>query len=370
MLCEHTETDPPVRIARRLRLQIYDYAAPESDWLQRVCGSLVETMDLSQGVYARIATVQQDEIRTTTSVGSHLAFDADEMRDFVANSGLTADRLSVSPDEPFVDTFLGLVARGGLPQLGPVIRARFGESRGIVDWILVSASAASERILLAVPSGERVMMTRRQRELWRWIAVHLAAARRLKCVAACGQRAHRDPASVEGSRELWEGLLDGTWTLLEAFDSGERRVIVAKPSEPHPRPALSQRERDVLPYIVAGQSNKVIAYQLGLADSTVATHVASVLTKLQLASRVELIHLVNSLVGRVSAPVSKPAHPTDPEELASTFGARVDAVARRLSRLSGGGAMDPAKQAQLEKTLAELDSLIGRSAALVADDEI
>jgi len=52
--------------------------------------------------------------------------------------------------------------------------------------------------------------------------------------------------------------------------------------------ALSRREREVLALVAAGHSNKAIASALFVSPNTVKTHVASLLTKLDAASRVQL----------------------------------------------------------------------------------
>lgn len=50
---------------------------------------------------------------------------------------------------------------------------------------------------------------------------------------------------------------------------------------------LSPREREIIGKLVHGSSNKEIARQLGLAESTVKIHVQGILRKLQLSSRVQ-----------------------------------------------------------------------------------
>jgi two-component system, NarL family, nitrate/nitrite response regulator NarL len=51
---------------------------------------------------------------------------------------------------------------------------------------------------------------------------------------------------------------------------------------------LSAREREVLKCIARGESNKVIARQLDIAETTVKIHVQHILRKLQLSSRVQV----------------------------------------------------------------------------------
>ena len=50
---------------------------------------------------------------------------------------------------------------------------------------------------------------------------------------------------------------------------------------------LTPREREILCHLAEGESNKVIARDLGISDGTVKLHVKSILRKLQVHSRVE-----------------------------------------------------------------------------------
>jgi len=50
---------------------------------------------------------------------------------------------------------------------------------------------------------------------------------------------------------------------------------------------LTPRETEILEHLAAGQSNKVIARELGIADGTVKLHVKAILRKLGVSSRVE-----------------------------------------------------------------------------------
>ncbi len=54
-----------------------------------------------------------------------------------------------------------------------------------------------------------------------------------------------------------------------------------------PLAALSAREHQVLECVASGMSNQQIGLELGLAEKTVKHYMTSILTKLQVRSRVE-----------------------------------------------------------------------------------
>jgi two-component system nitrate/nitrite response regulator NarL len=59
------------------------------------------------------------------------------------------------------------------------------------------------------------------------------------------------------------------------------------PAAPEPLDSLSPREREILMLIAQGASNKEIARELGIAETTVKIHVQHILRKLGLSSRVQ-----------------------------------------------------------------------------------
>ena len=88
----------------------------------------------------------------------------------------------------------------------------------------------------------------------------------------------------------WEALVDGRWSLVDMFDSDQRRFVVAvrnDPAFPDPR-GLTTRERQVAEFAGLGQSSKQISYTLGLSPSAVTNNTASAQAKLGLGSRTEL----------------------------------------------------------------------------------
>lgn len=107
-------------------------------------------------------------------------------------------------------------------------------------------------------------------------------------------RAARD--DVGATMDLWQALVGGRWSLVDSFESDGRRYLVAVPNEPvlGELGALTERERRVLGALALGHANKLIAYELGVAVSTVATYIARAQKKLGVESRVELVKLLAS----------------------------------------------------------------------------
>lgn len=72
---------------------------------------------------------------------------------------------------------------------------------------------------------------------------------------------------------IWKAMVAGRWTLVDQFESDGRRYVVAKVNSPASGAIskLSERESQVVALASLGRSNKVIAYELGLAEGTVAT---------------------------------------------------------------------------------------------------
>jgi DNA-binding NarL/FixJ family response regulator len=152
-------------------------------------------------------------------------------------------------------------------------------------------------------------------------------------------RARGDQDEALAADPAWNAVLAGRWSLVDRFDSDGRRYVVAYRNPPgvlDPR-RLTPREEGVTALAAIGQSNKEIAAQLGVTQSTVATLLAAALAKLGLSSRTMLPLFWRDLHGRAwavsnaEAPLIALSHSDDPKGF-STLTPAERAVALALLR--------------------------------------
>lgn len=123
-------------------------------------------------------------------------------------------------------------------------------------------------------------------------------------------RTRSNARSVDDVTEQWRALVAGRWSLVDVFDHDGRRFVVARRNDlAASSPVLSDRERQIAAYLATGQSNKVIAYQMGVSLSTVATHARRIARKLGADNRVMLVDACARYVSALTAAPSPPARP-------------------------------------------------------------
>ena len=209
-----------------------------------------------------------------------------------------------------------------------VTTGRADERTGHADSInLVCMDASLRGLVLIHPSTTRVRTHPRTRELWSRVAAHVTAGLRLRRVvkgesleadadvildtaghvleAKANAIADRevlreaakrvDRARLRGTEEdealdLWQCLFSGEYSVVDCFDTDGKRLFVARRNPPQARGPrmLTDRERHVVALIGVGHSDKSAAYELGISEGTVASHLHVALRKLGLPSASDL----------------------------------------------------------------------------------
>jgi DNA-binding CsgD family transcriptional regulator/tetratricopeptide (TPR) repeat protein len=100
-----------------------------------------------------------------------------------------------------------------------------------------------------------------------------------------------EAAWAEGATMMLNEAIDYALDVLEASSTGGQSTI-----SPRPRRAtkqqfggLTKREREVATLVAQGKSNREIAQTLVLSEYTVASHVSSILSKLEFSSRTQIV---------------------------------------------------------------------------------
>lgn len=191
-------------------------------------------------------------------------------------------------------------------------------------------------VLLAAIVAGKATLTGRVRSLHRRAAVHVAAGMRLRrALASLGDRseavfevdgrvAHAEGRATDGAArallqeavgrvdrartdavrrdevralDLWQGLVEGRWSLIDRCDTDGRRYYVAMANPPGGigERQLTESEAQVVAQVVAGEPNGMIAYSMGVTESTVAGHLRNAMRKLGARSRIELIRVGRAL---------------------------------------------------------------------------
>jgi DNA-binding CsgD family transcriptional regulator len=245
------------------------------------------------------------------------------------------DMLSTLPDRAAVlrRVFGRAPAVGGFAELA---RVREGwaerwpsmQSSGMRDSLGVGAGNPSGLgCVIGAATRSRATLPRSAKALWMRVAAHLAAGYRLALehdprvdavLKPDGRLEHLESSEVgrperqalsEATRDidkargrlrrtdperalgLWQGLVDGRWTLVDHIDHDGRRYVFAKRNPPDARPwhTLTQDETAVVIYAAHGQSHKTIAYELGVSVASVGHRLAKAARKVGVRSRLELI---------------------------------------------------------------------------------
>jgi DNA-binding CsgD family transcriptional regulator len=223
----------------------------------------------------------------------------------------------------------------------PVFRA-FVAPFGVKDFFSLRASDPGQRgVLISAALRERQRVSKGEAEMWERLGAHVACGARLRersrpsdptadadaVLSPSGAVEHaqgdardgdardalRDAArrvdrargrlrreSPEEAVAIWNALVEGRWSLVDWIDHDGRRYLLARENPPPAAAALdlTPRERQVMALVAQGDSNKLVAYELGISEESVGVHVHKALRKLKAESRVELITAYRNAVAR------------------------------------------------------------------------
>lgn len=301
------------------RLELDDNA-----WLDAIARAAAPELDRGAGVVAYTADPVTQRVRAMGA--TH------------ATPGLFALVERLTKDAPAVvktavrDTLHGLYALGETFFHNPELRADWSTMVApypFADGIVFLVREVDQLVALWAPSTERETIGPVVRRMWGQVATHITAAGRLRSALARqrepeaivdvngrlqhasgkakqrgAQHALRDAVlRIEQARgpirrrdpaaalDLWTGLVQGRWSLVDYFDHDGRRFLAAHPNAPgviDPR-ALRAREIEVLRLAQTGASPKEIAYALGFSVTNVRAVLSSALRKLGLRDRGDLL---------------------------------------------------------------------------------
>jgi DNA-binding CsgD family transcriptional regulator/predicted Ser/Thr protein kinase len=89
----------------------------------------------------------------------------------------------------------------------------------------------------------------------------------------------------------WKGLVAARWTLVDQFERDGRRYLVARQNDPEIAgvEALTARERCAVGFAALAHTNELIAYEMGIAPSTVSQLLQRAARRMGAGSRAELV---------------------------------------------------------------------------------
>lgn len=323
---------PRVDVVRSLRA-IQRTDLPDRDWAQHIAQELTRDRRSKLGANAYFYGLTPDG-RTWIDFAQQV-FDADPD---IYNPHLTPEGFAyVYATEPRADNGLWLFEQNEDGRPAGEIESNMTEI-GMKDWLGLTAPTEERGLMFIVPMTVRAGLAPTERKHFDVLSRLLAHQLRLRnalaapealenarfepsgrCTHAEGAARHpamrellrravltRERARLLEGREtgdclaLWSSIVDGSWTFIDEWDEAGRRTIVALRVPPAERALrrLSADERAVLEYAVRGEPDKVAAYALDVAPSTVANHLRRALAKLGLRDRTQLIRTYAAIVER------------------------------------------------------------------------
>lgn len=301
---------------------VYDVEQSRSRWFTGVLEAFLTTFGPGAGVGGVLYDISaSDRIAVELMKGVHIP------------PGWREAGLDIHADTRFIPAIVANYRSTLCASLADLLAAasqdmhtEYYSRHGIRGQIMVNgADCSGKGGVIFLFSSSPITLSDAQRDLFSRLATHIATAYRLQrgrphdpeaILTPGGHVEHAEPAAraaatrqhlglavrqreqirsaqTDARRVIrgLKGLVDGTWTLVDQYERGGKRYVLARENAPKPRePArLSERERQVAALAALGRTNKLIAYELGLAQPTVRVLMARACAKLGVKTRMELI---------------------------------------------------------------------------------
>lgn len=313
----------------------YDLVSTEDQWLQGLADSAVPVMNVGFGAFAF-----KTDVPTSKMVSFVSSSAPPWVRDCICSLQAAANSSEVATATGTMSRYMTLSQSFGHARwLGLDITKRYVLPYGVEDASSINVLDPAGKYLIVIGTVQRKARapTRAEDAHWTRVSSHLVAACRLRerLLAAAGSpqpadgeailtpagsvehaianatpRSARDilreavrsreralagmsRSSSQGALDLWKGLVEGRWSLVDRFDSDGRRYVIAHanaPRAPGPR-RLTAQERDVTAIAAAGLPIKIIAYELGLSVPRVSNILRHAMAKIGVTSRAELVRV-------------------------------------------------------------------------------
>jgi DNA-binding CsgD family transcriptional regulator len=325
----------------------YDLRGSDADWLARLVKTAEPILDRGLGLFGFAF------IRPAPGGGG-----ADAVVRYMHTRSLPADfperfdaaRRLISPELIAAAAPPGYAGTSSQLLDGyPEVARAFLEKLGYADLLgVLAVDPNGIGVHMSAPLPRATRLNKRSQERWQMLGAHIASAYRLRlALNESGARSHGDstglphdaeavldangfhvvdavgPAkeptvanllryasrAVDRARgelreadprealETWKALVSGRWSMVDWFDTDGRRFFLAIPNPPDLRDprGLTEQERQVVTYVLLGDTNKLIAYRIGLSQGRVSVLLKSAMHKLGVHSRTQLVRKLGPL---------------------------------------------------------------------------
>jgi len=282
----------------------YDVGGPSSGWSISTPISLDSSPpELANVVVESFSSTAPEQIRTyyqhtVGTAGTFSALTGMDLRDLPSGAHGNATRLGII-DQLFLHAAntddRGVIVVVNLPErltLSPTMRRRLAMvSAHIAAGARIALAFETPRAPVAIlePNGKVAHVEKAHENARSALRARVLDIERARAAA---QRSTESEAEKALAR--WKALLAGEYTLVDRFESDGRRYVVACENAPKVRDprGLTQREAVVAALVMRGHADKLIAYELGIAEGTVAALASRVMKKLGARSRAGLARLL------------------------------------------------------------------------------